>query len=68
MIDTLIVEKDNEYFIEKYQGQNLDEYDHISELDHNNLLNYKAIGCYFMKTITIKQILEYMQKEFGYKI
>lgn len=64
MTDTLIVEKDNKYFIEKYQGQNLDEYSYIAELNHEKLLNYKALDYYFMKTITINQILEYINHEF----
>ena len=49
IIDTLIIERNGHYMIESYQGQDLDNYDHDVELNHNELLYCKEQDRYFMK-------------------
>lgn len=61
IIDTLIIERNGRYMIESYQGQDLDNYDYDVELNHNELLYCKEQDRYFMKDITIKQILDYIK-------
>lgn len=68
MIDTLIVEKDGKYVIERYKGQNLDEYPHIFECNHEKLIEYKVNKHYFMSTISYDEIYNYLIKEFDCKL
>lgn len=68
MVDTLIVEENGIYKIERYQGQNLDEYNHVAELNHDKLLEHKHNKyCYYMKTISLDDIFNYLASEFDYK-
>lgn len=67
MVDTLILQTENGYIIEKYEGQNLDEYNHIAELNHEQLVTFKTNNYYFMKNITLIEIYNYLAKEFNYK-
>ena len=66
MMDTLVVEKDGKYFLERYTEQDLDSYDHIAEVDHENLCNMKVmenkIGYWYMKSISIAEIMEYIKQ------
>lgn len=67
MNDTLIVLKNGKNSIEKYVGQNLDEYDHIAELNHEKLLECKANRHWYMSGISYECIFDYLKQEFGYK-
>lgn len=67
MNDTLIVFKNGKNSVERYAGQNLDEYDHIAELDHKNLVEYKVNEFSCMNGISYDSIFEYLKKEFGYR-
>lgn len=67
MIDTLIVQNGNKFEIEKYDGQNLDEYEHVAELNHDELCTHKANGYYYMETITMVDIFNYLTNEFNYQ-
>lgn len=65
--DTLIIETTSGYEIEKYKDQNLDEYCYIAELNHEQLVTFKTNNYYFMKTITLTDIFNYLKKEFDSK-
>lgn len=67
MLDTLIVEENGVYKIERYKGQNLDEYNYIAEMDHDKLITEKTLNHWYMETISIKDIMDYLIKEFDYK-
>ena len=67
MIDTLIVLKDGKHIIEKYKGQNLDEYDHVAEINHEKLVEQKVNNYYYMEQISYDEIFIYLAKEFNYK-
>lgn len=67
MIDTLIVKLNGKYCIERYDGQNLDEYAYTAELNHDSLCTYKANNVYFMASITYSEIFDYLVREFGYR-
>ena len=71
MVDTIIVEENGVYKIERYKGQNLDEYPYIAETMHEELLTMKVNenmpGYWYMKDITLNDIYNYMIKEFNYK-
>ena len=71
MVDTLVVEENGIYKIERYKGQNLDEYPHVAEVNHEELctmkINEKEIGYFFMRNITLDDIFNYLVKEFNYK-
>lgn len=68
IVDTLIVQEENGmYKIERYNNQNLDEYNYIAELNHEKLFTCKINNDYYMKTISIKDIMDYLVKEFNYK-
>lgn len=64
--DTLIVLKNGRNAIEKYAGQNLDEYDHIAEMNHEKLIEYKVNGYWYMNGITYDDIYNYLTEEIGY--
>lgn len=67
MIDTLITEKNGQYILERYKGQNLDEYEHVFECNHSKLIEYKVNNNYFFKTIPYDAIYNYLINEFDYK-
>lgn len=59
-IDTLIVETPEGYKIEKYEGQNLDEYPHVAEMRHKELATAHMMKYFFMEGITISDIMNYL--------
>lgn len=68
--DTLIVERDGTYKIERYNGQNLDEYDYVAEMNHDKLLSNKYQqdnGAFYMRDITLKDIYDYLRKNYNLK-
>lgn len=67
MIDTLITEKNDQYVLERYNGQNLDEYKHVFECNHSKLIEYKVNNNYFFNTISYNDIYNYLINEFNYK-
>ena len=64
-IDTLIVMRDGRQLIERYKNQNLDEYDHEYELNHDRLLELKYSKA--IENISIQDIFEYLKKYFNLK-
>ena len=71
MIDTLIISRDGKQVIERFNGQDLDTYDHDLELDHEKLAtewyNDKIRKFHFMEGITWDEIVEYLVNEFNYQ-
>ena len=68
MIDTLVITRNGKQMLERYSGQNLDEYDHDLEIDHEKLAtewyNDKIRKFHFMDTITWDEVVEYLRNEF----
>lgn len=67
VVDTLIVERDGMYKIERYNGQNLDEYNHIAELNHEYLVEAKESKHWYMESVSFKDVFDYLAQEFNYK-
>lgn len=67
MNDTLVVLKNGKNVLERYTGQNLDEYDHIAELNHEKIIEQKVNGFWYMDGISYEYIFNYLEKEFDYK-
>lgn len=71
--DTLIVERNGKYQIEKYTNQDLDNYDYTFEMNHSKLLSEKASNGVnkfmddVMKDISLDNIFNYLKKEFNFK-
>lgn len=66
--DTLIVERNGRYQIEQYNDQNLDEYDHAAEMNHDKLLQNKYQennGAFYMRGISINEIMDYLRKNYN---
>ena len=71
--DTLIVQgPDGKMHIERYMGQNLDEYPHIAEVNHDKLATIKGNSGnnnwndYVMNGISYSDIYDYLGKEFNF--
>lgn len=52
MNDTLVVLKNGKNVLERYAGQNLDEYNHIAELNHEKIIEQKVNGFWYMEGIS----------------
>ena len=65
-MDTLVIERNGKYILEKYNEQDLDTYDHVAETNHDNLMNMKImenkVGYWYMRNITIAEIMEYVKQ------
>ena len=69
--DTLIVFRDGKYKIQKYNGEDLDAYDHTLELNHDKLvaikINKGLLYEEISKDISFEDIYDYLKKEFNFK-
>lgn len=70
-MDTLVITREGKQILERYNGQDLDTYDYDLELNHEDIptewFNDKLREYHFMNTITWKEIVEYLTKEFKYQ-
>ena len=74
VIDTLIVKRGDKTVIEKYDGQDLETYDHLLEINHSKLLDIAwqagMKNSSFRKyygNITLTDVFEYWKKHFNFK-
>ena len=69
--DTLIVFRDGKYKIQKYNGEDLDVYDHTLEINHDKLISIKVnkgkLYEEIAKDISFEDIYNYLKKEFNFK-
>lgn len=56
-IDTLILQ---DWTLERYTNQDLDNYNYMYELNHEDLLNQHML--YFSKNITIEHCMNYLKQ------